>query len=671
MQDEASTFKEVLLRRLSSRLGALVACALMGCGTPESTDGATPPASQRAGLDTLINVTLNKPATASVSQDPFRPEYAVDGNITSDDSRWCPGIYNPTRLLDIDLQGTFDLVRMELYSGYRDIRPIKSYELFYDDGTGWKPLPGANQTNNTSIAVSTTFTQTVTAKKVRFSCTDTLADNCRLKELWIFGAPHEGQTNIPPGVNAGPDQSLTLPSTSVSLTGSATDADGVVSSLLWTQVSGPTATLAGTTTLTLSVAGLSVGTSVFRLTATDDAGASSFDEVSVTVAPVPDVLTNVALNKPAFAGTASASYPASLAVDGSLTTRWESPYSFMTHNYLDVDLQGPHEVMSAELHMSNSATTSFAMPAFELQAWDGGCWKTIPGTAVEGNPLNNTLASFTFTTPVLTDKVRVVCKDKPYCRVRELKLMGRPSSVTPTAPTTCAAGQQTVVRNLRYDYALFLPQQYNNDRTTRWPLIIALHGIGGGTLTTDRTAVLASPEGLARQFSSASFRAAMKAIVISPNQRMPFTNSGNGWFSNADVLALLNDAKRDYRVDLDRVYLTGLSGGANNGFEMAISATHEFAAFVPIALTSNPTTLANACNLKPLPIWAFHGGNDQPSRSTGVKTWLDSQCGAGPSAMRDVTVYPNAGHGGDTWDTAYATLALYDWLLQQRISQRP
>ncbi|WP_169558688.1 discoidin domain-containing protein [Myxococcus stipitatus] len=659
------------MQRLSSRLGALVACALMGCGTPETTDGATPPASQRAGLDTPVNVTLNKPATASVSQDPFRPEYAVDGDITNDDSRWCPGIYNPTRLLDIDLQGTFDLVRMELYTGYRDIRPIKSYELLYDDGTGWKPLPGASQTNNTSIAVSTTFPQSVTAKKVRFSCTDTLADNCRVKELWIFGTPHEGQVNIPPVVNAGPDRSLTLPVTSVSLAGSATDADGVVSSLLWTQVSGPVATLASTTTATLSVAGLSVGTSVFRLTATDDAGASSFDDVSVTVAPVPDVLTNVALNKPAVAGTSSASYPAPLAVDGSLTTRWESAYAFMTHNSLDVDLQGPHEVSSAELHMSVSASSAFAMPAFELQAWDGGCWKTIPGTVVEGNPLTTTLRTLTFTAPVITDKVRVVCKDKPYCRLRELKLMGKPSTVTPTGPTTCAAGQQTVVRNLRYDYALFLPAQYNDDRTTTWPVILSLHGVGGSTLTTDRTAVHSNPEGLARQFSSASFRAAMKAIVISPNQRMPFTNSGDGWFNNASVLALLNDVKRDYRIDLDRVYLTGLSGGANNGFEMLLASTAEFAAFVPIAITHNFVTNPNLCSLKTLPIWAFQGGLDEPSRATGIKTQLDTACGAGPSAMRDVTVYPGAGHSGATWDTAYATLPLYDWLLQQRISQRP
>ncbi|WP_158623838.1 discoidin domain-containing protein [Corallococcus llansteffanensis] len=644
--------------------------ALISCGAPEGLEPSSPLASQRAGVDAaLINVTLNKPATATSSQSPFLPEYAVDGNITDDASRWCPGIYNATRQLDIDLQGTFDLVRMELYTGFRDTKPISHFELSYDDGTGWKLIPGASQTANASIAVSTTFTQPVTAKKVRFTCLDPLADNCRVKELWIFGSPH-GTTNLPPVANAGADASLTLPANSLTLSGSATDADGTIATWAWTQVSGPTATLSGAGTATLGVSGLSAGVSTFRLTATDNAGATASDDVSVTVV-APAVVTNVALNKPVSAGSTNGTYLPALAVDGSLTTRWESAYSFMTHNYLDVDLQGPHELQSAELHLSISATSSYAMPAFELQAWDGGCWKTIPGTVVEGNPVSTTQKTLTFTSPVITHQVRVVCKDAPYCRLRELKLLGRPSTVTPTGPTTCAAGQQTVARGPRYDAAVFLPEHYNEDRTTHWPLIIALHGIGGSTLTVDRTAVLSNPEGLAKQFNSASFRAAMQAIVISPNQRMPFTNSGNGWFNSATLIALLEDAKKNYRVDADRVYFTGLSGGANTSVELGMTHTDLLAAIVPIALTSTPTNSPEVCDLKPLPIWAFHGALDTPSRSTSIKVWLDTKCGPGTSAMRDVTVYPNGGHNGATWDTAYATPTLYDWLLQQRRSDRP
>jgi predicted peptidase len=163
----------------------------------------------------------------------------------------------------------------------------------------------------------------------------------------------------------------------------------------------------------------------------------------------------------------------------------------------------------------------------------------------------------------------------------------------------------------------------------------------------------------------------MQAIVISPNQRDPFTNAGDGWFTARRIMELLADAQRDYRVDPDRLYLTGLSGGANLSLELGVSHTAKLAAIVPIATTANPANDPNVCNMKHLPIWAFHGGSDSPERSTNLKLKLDSSaCGAGPSAMLPVTVYPSAGHSGATWDTAYATLALYDWLLQQRISTR-
>src|SRR4029079_2018924 len=49
--------------------------------------------------------------------------------------------------------------------------------------------------------------------------------------------------NVAPTANAGPDQTITLPTNSVSLSGSGTDPDGSISSYSWTKISGPTATI--------------------------------------------------------------------------------------------------------------------------------------------------------------------------------------------------------------------------------------------------------------------------------------------------------------------------------------------------------------------------------------------------------------------------------------------
>src|SRR5690606_22460758 len=89
--------------------------------------------------------------------------------------------------------------------------------------------------------------------------------------------------NKVPVANAGADKTVTLPINSTTLSGSGTDSDGSISSYSWSIQSGPTATLSGNNTATLSLSNLLQGTYVFRLTVTDNKGATAYDEAVVTV----------------------------------------------------------------------------------------------------------------------------------------------------------------------------------------------------------------------------------------------------------------------------------------------------------------------------------------------------------------------------------------------------
>lgn len=90
-------------------------------------------------------------------------------------------------------------------------------------------------------------------------------------------------TNVPPTANAGTDQTITLPTSQVTLTGSGTDSDGSIASYSWSKVSGGTATITSATSATTTVTGLAAGVYVFRLTVTDNQGATGTDDVQITV----------------------------------------------------------------------------------------------------------------------------------------------------------------------------------------------------------------------------------------------------------------------------------------------------------------------------------------------------------------------------------------------------
>jgi hypothetical protein len=129
------------------------------------------------------------------------------------------------------------------------------------------------------------FTVTARTRYVRF----TRGMYAGVNELALYGAPSgTPPPNQPPTVSAGSSQTITQPASSTTLSGTAGDVDGVIASQQWTQVSGPSnATLTNAASLTATATGLVVGIYSFRLTVTDDDGASASATTSVVVNPAP------------------------------------------------------------------------------------------------------------------------------------------------------------------------------------------------------------------------------------------------------------------------------------------------------------------------------------------------------------------------------------------------
>ncbi|MFT4022416.1 MAG: PKD domain-containing protein [Flavihumibacter sp.] len=163
-------------------------------------------------------------------------------------------------------------------SGSTDDAGISTY--------AWKQTAGPVTAHIANAgAVTTGISGLTTAGTYRFQLKVTDAGN--LSDSAVVVITVLPAANTAPSVHAGANQSITLPVSSITLTGTASDAEGDSFTLLWTQVSGPaTAGIASAQALTTNVTGLQVaGTYVFQLKATDSKNASATSQVTVTVAP--------------------------------------------------------------------------------------------------------------------------------------------------------------------------------------------------------------------------------------------------------------------------------------------------------------------------------------------------------------------------------------------------
>jgi len=206
---------------------------------------------------------------------------------------------------------------------------IRSYGWSQVSGPGTAVI-GASNAASTSISAlvqgSYVFRLTVTDDKGATATDDiTVTVNAAATPPTAGNGNGSGQTpiaNQPPTVNAGNSTTITLPTNSVSLNGTAEDIDGSIVTWAWTVVSGTGATISPSNQAKANISGLAAGNYVFRLTVTDNKGASAYDDVSVFVnepSNQPPV-ANAGINFTTSPGTATTlNGSASKDPDGTIT----------------------------------------------------------------------------------------------------------------------------------------------------------------------------------------------------------------------------------------------------------------------------------------------------------------------------------------------------------------
>jgi predicted peptidase len=199
------------------------------------------------------------------------------------------------------------------------------------------------------------------------------------------------------------------------------------------------------------------------------------------------------------------------------------------------------------------------------------------------------------------------------------------------------------------DYLLYLPKNYAEKES--WPLLLFLHGAGERGENLDRVKVHGPPKLIAagKEFPF---------IVVSPQ----CPGRSRVWQPH-ELSALLDEIVEKYKVDKERIYVTGLSMGGFGTWTLAAFSPDRFAALVPICGGGDPNT---ARRLSHLAVWVFHGAKDPTVPVKRSEDMVEALKKAGNGVK--FTVYPDAGH--DSWTEAYNNPELYEWLLQQKRTPR-
>lgn len=216
-------------------------------------------------------------------------------------------------------------------------------------------------------------------------------------------------------------------------------------------------------------------------------------------------------------------------------------------------------------------------------------------------------------------------------------------------------------------YRILFPEGFRRDQ--RYPLVLFLHG--AGERGDDNNVQLV--HGM-NTFAQPANRAKYPCFVVAPQCPKDRKWVEVDWSADRHdmpkdpgptmqlVLQMLAALQAEFPVDDKRLYVTGLSMGGYGTWDLAQRYPAKFAAVAPICGGGDPAGAPGMVKAK-LPVWAFHGDQDNAVKVQRSREMIDALKKAG--GMPKYTEYPGVGH--NSWGPAYNDPELLVWLFGQKL----
>jgi poly(3-hydroxybutyrate) depolymerase len=204
-------------------------------------------------------------------------------------------------------------------------------------------------------------------------------------------------------------------------------------------------------------------------------------------------------------------------------------------------------------------------------------------------------------------------------------------------------------------YGLYLPKNY--DPAKKYPLVIMLHGAGSNhRLALRRVFAKSNGEDETDVEASRYFPSwdDVEYIVASPLAR---GTAGYQGIPEQDVYDVLDDVKKRFSIDENRIYLTGLSMGGGGTLWIGLTRPDIWAAIAAVCPAPPAGTKDLAANALNFPVHFFHGDVDPVVPVDGTRKWVSDLQDMGAEVF--YKEFADVKH--DSWVNAYDNQFIFEW----------